>query len=114
MSSFLLRIAAWGRCQLLFVRYRWTQGGLTVRALRHLAQKKVVPQTMEEERVLAALSPRISLDLGQVASDARLAPGVVQGVLNRYAQDGAVKVEGDTLGYERYRLNEQIDVAQAR
>lgn len=84
-----------------------------MRALRQLA-RKVVPRTVEEERVLATLSPRISLDIGQVASEAGLAPGIVEGVLARYAQDGAVRVEGETESYRRYRLADQIDLEPAR
>jgi hypothetical protein len=110
MTPIQQRIAAWCKCWVLFVRYRWSRGGLTVRALRQLAQRKVVPQTIEEERVLTTLSPKISLDIGQVASDARLAPGIVEGVLLRYAQDGTVKEEPDETGYSRYRLDDEVEV----
>jgi len=87
---------------------------LTVRALRQLAQREVKPNTPNEERVLAALSTRISLDVGQVASDARLAPGIVQEILSRYVENGTLKVEEDSLGYERYRLRDQIHVVPVR
>ncbi len=114
MSSCLLRIVAWCRYRLLLARHRWSRGGLTVRALRQLAQREVVPKTPNEERVLAALSTRISLDVGQVASDTRLAPGIVQEILSRYVENGTLKVEEDSLGYERYRLRDQIHVVPVR